>query len=269
MKINEIKNDSRIKLSGNYLKCASSSLFYFIIFTLLKYFQHKSTYNITNSILLSIINAIFLLIDWILSYGIIANIIALVDIKTNSITDFINSSIKNFSKYTKIGLKILLKEFVPIILFLLSAFYWIGTNIAKINALNFLCFNKDFLPLASIIWIISSIYLLFIILNYVLVAYIYYDNPNMSVNEIIGNSKKLIKNNKFNYILLILSFFHWFLLTALLLLILNKFIDIKYLLPFIVFFYSLIRPYIIISKNQFYKELKEISEIENESKKEA
>ena len=86
MSITEIKKSARLKLSGNYIRCASSSLLYFIMVTLLTFFQTKIANSIKSTILLAIVQAIFLLINWILGYGIIANILDLVNVKRNSIT---------------------------------------------------------------------------------------------------------------------------------------------------------------------------------------
>lgn len=269
MKINEIKKDAKLKLTGNYIRCASSSLLYFIIISLLTFFQTKLANSIVNSILLAIVQAIFILLNWILSYGIIANILDLVDVKTNSITDFINSTLKGCFKYTKIGLRVLLKILFPLILNLFAAFYWIGTAIAKVNHVNFLCFNQNIIPLATFIWILAGLILIYYILRYIFVAYIYHEHPEMTEKEIVDTSRKLMHKNKFRFILLLLSFLHWFLIAALILLILNMFIEGKYLTPFIVFFYSIIRPYVIVSKSEFYKELEDIKEEKIESKKEA
>ena len=260
MKIAEIKNTAKIKLTGNYLKCCSSSLLYFLVITVITFIQSKSIELINNTLFLAFVQAIFLLITWIFNYGIISNILKLIDIKTNSITNFINIAINNYIKTTKIGFKILLKILAPLIIFIFSIFYFMGTIIAKINRINFLCFNKNFVLLSSCICIIAGILLIYFILKYVLTFYIFYDNPEMSEKDIIEKSKKLMRGNIFKYIGLLLSFLHWFLIGSLILLILNIFIPFKFLTPFMIFFYSILRPYIVTSKFEFYKELDNIKE---------
>ena len=260
MSITEIKKSARLKLSGNYIRCASSSLLYFIMVTLLTFFQTKIANSIKSTILLSIVQAIFLLINWILGYGIIANILDLVNVKTNSITDFINSTLKNCVKYTKVGLRTLIKILVPLFLFLLSVFYWLGTVIAKTQKVDFLCFYQNLIPLATCICILTGILLIYFILKYALIAYIYHEDSSLKESEIISKSNNLMKKNKFKYILLLLSFLHWLLIAALILMILNIFIPTRYLTPFVIFFYSIIRPYVVVSKNEFYKELDEKKE---------
>lgn len=260
MKINNIKNTAKIKLTGNYIRCSSSSLLYFIIITLITFFQSKATIYIKNTVILAIIQAILLIINWIFSYGIIANILDLADVKTNSITDFINLTIKNGIKYIKIGLNVLLKIVGPLFLFILTLFYWIGTEIAKINKINFLCFNQNLTILSTVICILSGIFLIYFVLKYILIAYIFYENNDMSEKEIVNKSKELMTGNIFKYITLLLSFLHWFLIGALILFILSLFIKQQYLTPFTVLFYSIIRPYVITSKFEFYKELDDVKE---------
>ncbi len=258
MKITEVKNTARVKLSGKCIKCCSSSLLYFIIIALITYFQTLATNKIENSIVLAIVQAILLLINWVFGYGIVANILDLTNDKTSSITDFINSTIKNSVKYTKIGLRVLLKILIPLLIFLFTAFYWVGTQIARINKINFLCFNQNLTILASFVWALSGILLLYYILKYTLIAYIYYENPNLSEKEIADQSNNLMKKNIGKFILLLLSFLHWFLLAAIILLILNLFIEIQYLTPFAVLFYSILRPYFVVSKSEFYNELNDV-----------
>ena len=232
MKIAELKQAAKVKLNGNYIRCCSSSLLYFFIVTILTFFQSKSAQLIENTVILAIVQAILLIINWIFSYGIIANILELVDLKTNSITDFINIALKKSAKTIKIGFLIILKILVPIILFVLSTFYLLGTFLAKTAKINFLCFYQNLIPLATCIWIITVIILIYFYLKYNLSMYIFYEDENALEKDIVEKSKKLMKGNIFNYIKLLLSFLHWFLIGALLLLILNIFIPIKYLTPF-------------------------------------
>lgn len=268
MKISKIKEVARVKLTGNYIKCASSSLLYFIMITLLTFFQTKVAV-IENSVVSAIVQALFLILNWVLSYGIVANVLDLVDIKTNAITDFINSTLKNFIRYLELGLRALVRILIPLLIFLFVAFYWCATMIAKINKVDFLCFNQHLVPLATTALILSLILLIYFILKYALIAYIYHYNREMDLKEILDNSKNLMKKNMGHFILLLLSFLHWFLIGALILLILNIFIEGRFLTPFIVLFYSILRPYIIVSKSEFYKELADVKEepIKKKSKK--
>jgi len=169
MTISEIKKSAKTKLIGSYIKTASASLLYFIILLVLTYLLSLCSSALNNNILETFIDAIFAIISSILGYGLIANIINLTNSETNAITDFINLAIKNTTKYIKTLLYLLLKILAPIMFFILSGFYLIGTRAANINQVNFLYFSKNLLPLAVIIFILSFIVLIYFILKYIMV----------------------------------------------------------------------------------------------------
>ena len=66
MTISEIKRNSKTKLSGYYIKCASCTLLYFIVVLVLTYIQNFITNHINNSIISTIIEALFLILSLIL-----------------------------------------------------------------------------------------------------------------------------------------------------------------------------------------------------------
>lgn len=258
MTITEIKQAAKMKLSGTYAKCASASLLYFIAVTILTYISRAIQINLENhTIILTIIQAIFSLVSLLLSYGLIANIIALTNNETNAITKFIDYSISNSIKYTKVLLNVLIRILVPLILFLLSIFYLIGTWVAYIKNIEFLCFNPNYLPFATILNLVFLAVLLYFVLKYILISFIYKSDPSQSALDIVNKSKTLMKGQKVKYILLILSFFGWVLLTSVILAILGNFIPPAYLTPIVVAFFSLIRPYVVISELQFFENLEQ------------
>jgi uncharacterized membrane protein len=254
MKISEMKQNAKTKLTGTYLKCAFSTLLYFIIISLLTYAQSKLTVKIENVIVLTLIQALFIILSFILGYGIIANVLDLANVKTNSITNFINETIKNATKYLKIALRIVLKMWIQIIIFFVSTFYLYGTITAKLNNVDFLCFHQNLLPLATVIFILAAIIFVFFALDYMLIAYILYSDKEKSAKEIADLSRKLMKGNKWNYILLHLSFIDWFIIASLVLMIFNIFIRTEYLTPAVLVFYALLKPYLITTKSEFYED---------------
>jgi len=138
---------------------------------------------------------------------------------------------------------------------ILSGIYLIGTRAAKIKQVNFLYFSKNLLPLAVIIFILSFIVLIYFILKYIIVAYVYHQNKELTPKQIVQKTSELMKGNKLKYILLILSFLSWFLLAAIIIFVLNHFIPIQYITPFVILFYSMLKPYIAISTLEFYESL--------------
>ena len=256
MTISEIKKSAKLNLKGNYFRCSSSCLLYFIIIMILAYIINILKIKLDNHIIpLTIFRAIFGIISLVLSYGLIANVLNLSQNKTKSITKFMDMSILNFSRYTKVILQVLLRIFIPLFIFFLCLFYLCVTFIAQINKTNFLCFYGDLLPLAIIICVLSLCILIFFLLKYVLTAFICNDDTTLSSKEVVQKSAELMKGKKLKYICLILSFFGWILLTSVILYIFSYFVDLSLLTPIVIVFYTLIRPYVIESESIFYESL--------------
>ena len=245
MSISEFKKVARTKLNGNYFLCICSSLLYFITLFALSYVESRIINIINNNTVTLLISFVFALISLILGYGIIANILELSDIKTNSITNFLNISIKNTTKIIKLKLSIILKLIIPTIIFMFSSVY------------TYFSYFDNLIPMfmfSLIICIISLIFIIYIYLKYALTSYIYYSNSSLTSREIMKKSAEIMKGNKIKFILLILSFFNWLLIASIILYILGKFIPRPYLTPFIIIFHSLIKPYIVNCISIFYDE---------------
>lgn len=265
MTIKEIKKSAKLNLKESYIKCASSSLLYFILIMILNYLLNIVGLKLSNNIFsLTIIQAIFGIISLVLSYGLISNILELSQGKTKSITKFIDNTILNFIKYIKITLQVMLRVLVPLFIFLLCIYYLIGTLIANINNTSFLCFYPNLLPLAIIVCLLSLAVLIYFLLKYTLTPFIYYSNTSLTSKEVVEKSAELMKGQKWNYICLILSFFGWILLTALILYILSYFADPIWLTPIVILFYTLIRPYVIQSESIFYENLGDTENLNKE-----
>ena len=208
MTISEIRTAANTKLKGTHLKCFMACLLYFLISLALTYIS--KSFNLNSSI--ANIGVIILqLILWIISiplgYGIVSNIIKLTDSETKSVTKFLDDTILNFFKIIKLFLFQVLRLAIPIILFVISTFYLIGTASAFVNSKNFLCFFKELLPIAIIIFIIALAILIYFVLNYALVNYLYYNSKEKdNLKQILNKSKELMKSHKFEFIKLILSF---------------------------------------------------------------
>ena len=168
----------------------------------------------------------------------------------------------NTTKYLRLVIGgILLKILAPLALFLAAGFYLIGTSFANINNVHFLCFYPNMLIASAIIFVITLIILIYFLLKYVLSPFIYYEKANASSKEIVTTSNKLMKKKKLKLILLMLSFIGWFVLIGLIVSILAYFVEIKYITPFVLVLYSLLKPYITVSQSIFYEDCIDEQEI--------
>ena len=184
MKISELKEAGSTKLSGTYFKCILSSLFYIIIILIFNSLLGLANANIENSVIIALIEAVYTIISWVLGFGILANILELVEQKTKSITNFLNITITHAVRYIKVGLRVVLKLIIPIVIFFFATFYLVGTILANANNLQFLCFYPSYLLAAEIAFIIASLIFLWFALDYALVPFIYYEDNSISPKEI-------------------------------------------------------------------------------------
>lgn len=266
MKVSEIKKEARLSLKGDFWRFALTTLIYFIIVMFLSYILEAIGVKLKNyTVPLTFIQAIFALVSSALSYGLISNILDISNKKTKSATNFIDKTFLNFTKYVKIVFRIFLRVLIPLIIFLLCVLYFVGTDLAYENKTNFLCFNYNLVPLAAILCLVSFGFFVYFALKYIPSAYVFYNHPEMNSKEVVDKSSELMKGKKLEYITLMLPFLCYVIILAVILFILNKVFNTIWLLPFIVVFYTLLRPYVIMSESIFFEDLESenTSEINN------
>lgn len=266
METSEIKKIAKAKLKEKFILSASSTLLFLLIILVIGFVERLIVNSINQVAIATILQALFFAISWVLSYSIIHNLLALADEKTNSITNFINLAILNFTNYIKLALRILLKCLIPIVVMFLTLIYMFGTMLAKAKHVNYLIFSKDFLPGAVAIFFISLIVVVYFLLKYILSIYIYYKDDKKPIKEIVDESKNLMKGHILEYVLLVLSFVGWFLLAILIMYVLQFFVNPKYVSIVLIATYSFIKPYVTISTQTFYENLGELEAPKKESK---
>lgn len=257
MIISEVKKDAKIKLTGSYTK---SIIIYFIYFLILFATSFLGMY-IKNKYLNYIYQIVVMIFTIPLSFGIIASFIKISRNEDVSFTDFIKIGFKNMKGVWRTYGRTLLKIIIPMIIFVLALtflFYsvvkliTITPNVPEIY-LSDLLKNPQTI-LAFILTILSIILVAYIALPYSLAYYTLYDNPEFTGKEVIEKSKDLMKNNKLNLILLLISFIPWFLLIYLISYIFTLFLgSISVFISTILCI--LIAPYITTSTVCFYEEL--------------
>lgn len=251
MKISDIKNQASLSLEGNLFKAIIMTLFYTLINLLTQFilFRLKSIFENAN-MLFFIIQLIINIALLPFSYGLIVSLIELTKNKKIGLTNFINIGLLNYTKIIKIFIGIFLRILGYVTLFVIALM------------LSIINFGNPAINTLFIMLLIASIVLLIVkSLDFVLVLFINYDNPKLTVKEIIKKSKELINKNKFKYILLVLSFILWFILYALLGRILSNFIVQTYIIYILNALLSIITPMITISQYIFYDSLENTKKI--------
>ena len=242
MLASEIRANARRALQGKWGKGALIVLTYLLIMLAISW-------------VLSLFSFIGQIIDFIIavpiSYGIITSFIKLKRGEEVTYTGFLSEGFSKFGRAWGVYGNTILKMIVPVILII--AFFMLNTYSFSTSIILSSSSSSSGLTLfATIGIVISIIYASVKSLLYSLTYYILYDNPNMTGKEIVEESERLMRGNRWNYVWLTLTFIGWTILSA---------------FTFYIGFFWLI-PYISVSTVCFYETLagKESSKVVIEEK---
>lgn len=227
MVLSDIRKSAREALSGKWGKAILILLAYFL-FTFALGFVAGLVEDIA---LLSLIVEIATVVVSIpVSFGLIASFIKLKRGEEVKAFDFITYGFTNFAKGWKVAGNMLLKMWLPILLYIIATVVFafaISFGLVASAASD----SSAFVVIASIVGIIlliaSYVYLFISALSYSLSYFIAYDNEAMSGKEVVEESKKMMKGNRGKYVLLQLSFIGWAILS-----IFTLYIGLLWLTPY-------------------------------------
>ncbi len=255
MKPNELKKEALSNFSGKFLKLLSMQFIYLLIvfaISLLTGFLVSKTS--ASSSMSSLFLLIYYIISFPLSFGILSVTMRMSKKEDVSSTEFINVSLKKFISYWKVMLRIFIKILLPIILFFIIAVFvttFVLTHTSTITELS----NTTFI-LSYLVSLITIVFIIYLVLPYALSLFILHDNPDKSSKEILEISSNMMKNNKFNYIKLLLSFIGWYLLFGIIAYISKEFLP-QIVSMFVDYIPTLLLvPYITITQLAFYENVK-------------
>lgn len=164
------------------------------------------------------------------SFGLIASFIKLKRGEEVKAFDFITYGFSKFSRAWVITGGILVKIWLPLLLYLLATIVLVLATTFGLAA-SAITNSSSFVIIASIIGIIlyiaAFVFLFVKSLLYVLAYFVGYDNENMSGKEAAEESAKLMIGNRCKIILLQLSFIGWSILT-----IFTLYIGMLWLIPY-------------------------------------
>lgn len=232
MVVSELRAEARKSLNERWGKVALITLCYDVITFAIKWLS---------GFILFIGNIAVIIISEPLMYGFL---VSFIKIKRNEKVGYVSFFANGFSQFGKVWSVYgytLLKLIVPIIIGFVSILCLIP-YLGKVLSLS-----TAFPDVTSKIVLISCILLLIVSiiwgvvkgLFYSLTYYILYDNPDMPSKEIVNQSERLMKGNRWNLVRLELTFIGWSLLST---------------LSFGIGFFWL-TPYIYVSKVYFYEML--------------
>lgn len=257
MNIKQTKKDALTRLSGKWPKALVLTLIYILIVFTLTYVGNYCLSLATNAPILQVlIDLVILGISLPLSFGVTATFVDLSKGKDVSYTEFINKSILNFSKVWRVTFAIALKIILPIILFTIAVI------VITMLCTSMISNSAEDISLGAVAGIFSIAYLAIMIfafvkfLPYALSFLVLANEPDKTAKEIIETSTVLMENKKLEYLLLILSFFGWLLLIALVAMLVGHFTQATITTDIIANIGAiLLSPYILVSQIVYYEKL--------------
>lgn len=228
MVLSDIRKSARESLSGKWGKGALITLIFMafefilgIISGLIKDIPFLSSiFNIAN-----------LIISIPISFGLIISFMKLKRGEEIQCYEFFTLGFSNFVRSWKIAGNMLLKMWLPILLYVLAIFALIfiitfGAVASGISGSSVFVIVCTIIGIALII--ASFVYLFITTLSYSLSYMIAVDNEAMEAKEVVEESKKLMTGNRSKLVLLQLSFIGWAILS-----IFTLYIGLLWLIPYI------------------------------------
>jgi len=214
MTYSEIKKEAKKNLKGKWGTAVCIMLEYMLVSFVIQFIlslTQKTIFYFLSSI-------IELIISVPLSFSLILSFIKLKKGENIGTFDFLTHLLDNFIRAWTIFGNILLKLLLPIIIII---FLYVIITLSISNNLfgiipdslltTFTSFNSSSLIFLLLLIVLIAILIWFFIksLLYVLVYPISYNNPQLTSKEVVNESAKLMKGNRFKYFLLQLSFINW------------------------------------------------------------
>lgn len=269
MKISELKQDARVRLTGAYPKLFGMYLIY-AVFSLI-------TINLISVIDTSLgavpgflANLLVVLIDIPLVYGTTISTLKAIRNDDVGVFTFVKDGLKDFGKVWKTSLRLIVRLLIPMliaiatyVLFAVFLLLFLMTNIpdmftfpegVDISLLPTISVSQ--LVVFGLLFLAALVFFFIKNLNYAIVNLVLADNKNLKAVEIINKSKQLMHGFKLKYVLVALSFILYYVG------IFAAFILVSGLNPLTAMFslYSLVallNPYIIGTQICLYEEILE------------
>lgn len=230
MVASQIRANARESLTGKWGKAALMTLAYAVIVWVISFVCG----------LIPVIGPIAIfVISTPISYGILVSFMKLKRGEEVSYTDFLNSGFSAFGKVWGVVGNTILKMILPvclvIIFIVMMAFGMSGSIISGIASYSYSSYSASgavagfgFLGIIGLIgYIVSLIYAVIKGYLYSLSFYILNDNPDMTGKQVVEESEKLMKGNRWRFFWLGLTFIGWAILS-----VFTLYIGMLWLMPY-------------------------------------
>lgn len=214
MKLSEIRREAREALMGKWKKGVAIVVVYLVIALGISFIMSSFDDEAAMGAILAVVEFI---ISIPLSFGLAWSFLKLKRNEEVKAFDFLKIGVNNFSRAWTITGRTLLKMILPILVLVIGVIVYAGMVVY--SAMQLTVGATDAATTGMVvgiaIYIISIVYMISVLLLYSLTSFIAYDKPNMTALEVVNESRRLMKGNRWRIILLELSFIGWALLCLL------------------------------------------------------
>lgn len=264
MKLSEIRQEARTDLKGLWIKTAVISFIYLVIFFVISFIQTLFRNNDLIYLLMTIISLVLMIP---LAVGLLYTLIKANNKEEIKVFDFITIGFKNFAKFWKISLRMLLKvlpQFILTVIFAVAmviGYYGLAISgfflALAFNGVIFtetIKFYLGLLIVGGIGYIVMIFVLLPKFLSFAASYLISYDNPELSPKECVEKSAKLMEGKRWKLFCLYLSFIGWAFILAFIYAVFIQTTPYT-IIPTIILYIgtSFLLPYMVMSFIIFYK----------------
>lgn len=205
MIVSILRKEARENLKGKWKKAILIMLVYYIITILISWLRSYLVANTEYGLLINIFNII---ITISINYGLLATFIRLKRNEKTNCFHCIYYAGRDVEKFWKVIGRFFLRLLLPIIALILSAYLVITEVISLYYGYGIrLSFFVEI-----ICFIAVTVYLCMQMLYYSLNNYVLFDNNKLKAKEILNESKRLMKNHRWDFMKLNISFIGWYLL---------------------------------------------------------
>lgn len=203
MLASQIRANARESLQNKWGKAALITLVFMVISFLLSFLN----------IIPLIGGLVVTVISVPLSYGLVATFIKLKRNENVTYTTFLSEGFANFGKVWSVTLWTALKLSPWIILIIITIALMIGSGVSIVLGSSSSGFGLTFV--AFVAYIVGIVMLIIKGFSYAMNYFILCDNPTLTGKEIVEKSAVIMKNNKWRFFCLSLSFIGWAFLAGL------------------------------------------------------
>lgn len=254
MIVSVLRKEARDNLKGKWKKALLIMLLFYTVNTIITLITNWIIENTTYGLVALVVNVIT---TTALSYGLLASFIKLKRNEKFNCLYFIYYAVRDSGKvWRNIG-RIILKLLLSIIALILFLYLMIAEFVSYYNG-----YGMRLTFIVEILGVIGfSIWIGLRILYYSLNNYVLYDNKDYKAKEILKESERLMKNHRWDFVRMYLSFTGWFVLGLLfcvaliLILVLVAKINISYVLYVVYIPLIFLLPYIQMTNICFYDNL--------------